>query len=95
MLRRAIGFTFGNSEGVLPAPEACHAVKEAIDQALKAKEENEKKVILFNFSGHGWFDLLAYKEHMMGNLVDYELPSEDIQKALNAEQMPKIDESQF
>lgn len=89
------GIQFAKSEGVLPAPETAHAVKEAIDQALKAKENNEKKIILFNFSGHGFFDLLAYKEFMTGDLEDYELPSDEIQKALNSEEMPKIDESQF
>ncbi|MFX1480008.1 MAG: TrpB-like pyridoxal phosphate-dependent enzyme [Promethearchaeota archaeon] len=89
------GIQFAKSEGVLPAPETAHAVKEAIDQAIKAKENNEKKIILFNFSGHGFFDLLAYKEFMTGDLEDYELPSDEIQKALNSEEMPKIDESQF
>ena len=89
------GMKFANSEGILPAPETCHAVKEAIDQALLAKENNEKKVILFNFSGHGYFDLLAYKEYITGNLEDYELPTEEIQKSLNSDDMPKIDESQF
>ncbi|MBA7646772.1 Tryptophan synthase beta chain [subsurface metagenome] len=86
---------FAKAEGILPAPEATHAIKEVIDQALKAKEEKEKKVILFNFSGHGFFDLLAYKTYMTGDLEDYELPTEEIQRALASEEMPKIDESQF
>jgi tryptophan synthase beta chain len=70
-------------------------VKEAMDQAILAKEKNEKKVIVFNFSGHGYFDLLAYKEYMEGNLVDFELPSEDISESLNSSDMPMIDESKF
>ena len=89
------GLQFANSEGILPAPEAAHAVKETIDQALKAKENNEKKVILFNLSGHGFFDLLAYKKYITGELMEYELPTEEIQKALASEEMPIIDESQF
>lgn len=89
------GIQFAKVEGILPAPETAHAIKEAIDQALKAKENNEKKVILFNFSGHGYFDLLAYKEFMTGALENYELPNEEIQKALASDEMPKIDESQF
>lgn len=89
------GLEFAKAEGILPAPETAHAIKEAIDRALKAKEDNEKKVIVFNFSGHGFFDLLAYKEYMDGNLVDFELPSEEIKKALDSIEMPNIDESQF
>ncbi|MEE9377212.1 MAG: TrpB-like pyridoxal phosphate-dependent enzyme [Candidatus Lokiarchaeia archaeon] len=89
------GIKFVHAEGILPAPESAHAIKETIDQALKAKENNEKKVILFNLSGHGFFDLLAYKEFMNGNLEDYELPTEEIQKALTSNEMPKIDETQF
>jgi len=89
------GLLFANTEGILPAPETAHAIKEAIDQALKAKENNEKKTILFNFSGHGFFDLLAYKEYMTGALENYELPIKEIERALSAEDMPKIDESSF
>jgi tryptophan synthase beta chain len=89
------GLMFAKTEGILPAPEAAHAVKEAIDQALKAKENNEKKNIVFCLSGHGFFDLLAYKEFLVGNLVDYELPNEEIQKALAAPDMPNIDETNF
>jgi tryptophan synthase beta chain len=89
------GIQFANAEGILPAPETAHAVKETVDQALKAKENNEKKVIVFNFSGHGFFDLLAYKKYMTGELMEYELPTEDIQKALASEEMPVIDETQF
>ena len=89
------GLQFARTEGILPAPETCHAIKEAIDQAILAKENNEKKVIVFNFSGHGYFDLLAYKEYMEGNLIDFELPSEEISDALNSSDMPIIDESKF
>ena len=89
------GIRFAKAEGILPAPETCHAVKEAMDQALIAHENNEKKVIVFNFSGHGYFDLLAYKEYMAGNLLDYELPDEEIKKALNSPDMPEIDENNF
>jgi len=89
------GFIFARGEGVLPAPETCHAIKEVIDQALMAKENKEKKVIVFNFSGHGYFDLLAYKEYMTGSLIDFEMKTDDIEKALNDPEMPNIDESQF
>ncbi|MFX0076995.1 MAG: TrpB-like pyridoxal phosphate-dependent enzyme [Candidatus Hermodarchaeota archaeon] len=89
------GLTFAKTEGIIPAPETAHAIKEAIDQALIAKENNEKKTIVFCLSGHGFFDLLAYKEYMSGNLVDYELPNEEIQKALTASDMPEVDETRF
>ncbi|MFW9970356.1 MAG: TrpB-like pyridoxal phosphate-dependent enzyme [Candidatus Odinarchaeota archaeon] len=89
------GLQFAKAEGILPAPESAHAIKETIDQALKAKENNEKKIILFNLSGHGFFDLLAYNEFMAGNLKEYELPLSEIQENLTSEEMPKIDESQF
>ncbi len=89
------GLTFAKSEGILPAPEACHAIKEAIDQALIAKENNQKKNIVFNFSGHGFFDLSAYNEYLAGKLIDYELPDIEIQKALASSDMPEIDETQF
>ena len=91
----ASGLMFAKTEGILPAPEAAHAVKEAVDQALLAKENNEKKNIVFCLSGHGFFDLLAYKEYMIGNLADYELPYEEIQKALTAPDMPNVDETRF
>jgi tryptophan synthase beta chain len=89
------GLQFAKAEGILPAPESAHAIKETIDQALKAKESNEKKVILFNLSGHGFFDLLAYEEFMNGKLQEYELPDGEIRTNLASEEMPKIDESQF
>ncbi len=89
------GIQFAKAEGIIPAPESAHAIKETIDQALKAKENNEKKVILFNLSGHGFFDLSAYEKYMNGELKDYELPTEQIQKSLTSKEMPKIDESQF
>ena len=89
------GLQFARTEGILPAPETCHAIKEAVDQALLAKENNEKKVIVFNFSGHGFFDISAYEEYMEGNLTDFELPTLEIEKALNSNDMPLIDESKF
>ncbi len=72
--------TFARTEGIIPAPETSHAIRVVIDEALKAKEENKKKIILFNLSGHGHFDLKAYDDFLNGKLEDYELSEEDIQK---------------
>jgi len=62
---------------------------------LKAKENREKKVILFNLSGNGYFDIMAYKEYLNGTLKDYEYPGEEVKKSLSSPDMPKIDESKF
>jgi tryptophan synthase beta chain len=63
---------FARTEGIIPAPESAHAVKAAIDEAVKAKKENEEKVILFNLSGHGLLDLKGYQDYLEGRLVDAE-----------------------
>jgi tryptophan synthase beta chain len=73
---------FSRSEGILPAPESAHAIRGAIDEALDAKEKGEKRVILFNLSGHGHFDLAAYEAYLAGQLRDYDYPEEDIQEAM-------------
>ena len=62
--------TFARTEGIVPAPESSHAIKRAIDEALKCKETGEEKVILFNLSGHGYFDLSAYDKYLRGELED-------------------------
>ncbi len=64
--------TFAQTEGVIPAPESGHAIKCAIDEALKCKQKNEKKVIVFALTGHGLLDLTAYDEFLAGKLVDWE-----------------------
>jgi tryptophan synthase beta chain len=64
--------TFARAEGILPAPESSHAIRVAIDEALAAKEAGEDKVVLFNLSGHGHFDLSAYEAYLAGRLVDYD-----------------------
>jgi tryptophan synthase beta chain len=61
---------FARAEGKLPAPEAGHAVRAAIDEALAAKETGQEKVILFNFCGHGFLDLSAYDDYLTGQLAD-------------------------
>jgi len=72
------GLLFAKTEGILPAPESSHAIRAAIDEALEAKETGEKRVILFNLSGHGNFDLSSYNAYLNGELVDYEFPEEQI-----------------
>ncbi len=74
--------TFLRAEGITPAPESAHAIKAAIDQALEAKEAGEERVILFNLSGHGFFDMSAYDAYLNDELVDYEYPTAAIEKAL-------------
>lgn len=78
----AAGLTFARSEGILPAPEANHAVKAAIDEALKCKEAGQSKVILFNLCGHGHFDMQAYTDYQAGKLIDTEYSSTEVAMAL-------------
>ena len=82
--------TFAHSEGILPAPESAHAVRGAIDEALKAREEGKAKVILFNLSGHGNFDLQAYDDYLNGRLVDTAYSTEEVEQALAGLPQPAI-----
>lgn len=78
----AAGLTFARSEGILPAPEANHAIKAVIDEALRCKEEGTSKVILFNLCGHGHFDMQAYIDYQAGALRDHEYSQEEVAMAL-------------
>jgi len=69
---------FTRTEGILPAPESAHALHAAINEALEARQTGEKKVILFNMSGNGYFDLTAYSRYLAGELEDYAYPQEVI-----------------
>jgi tryptophan synthase beta chain len=73
---------FARSEAIIPAPEAAHAIKAVIDEALRCKEEGKQETILFNLSGHGNFDMAAYDAYFAGQLEDFTLPQEEIQRAL-------------
>jgi tryptophan synthase beta chain len=84
------GVMFARSEGIIPAPESSHAIKAAVDEALRAKEIGESKVILFNLSGHGYFDMTAYNNYFSGNLNDIDHPEEAIEKSMK--NLPKISE---
>ncbi len=74
--------TFAKTEGIIPAPESSHAIKAAIDEALVAKKEGTKKVILFNLSGHGHFDMGAYDAYFSGKLENHDMPKEEVKKAM-------------
>jgi len=80
--------TFARTEGTVPAPETAHAIKAVIDEAIRCRETGEEKVILFNFSGHGHFDLAAYDKYLAGELEDYEYPEELIKEALK--ELPEV-----
>jgi len=73
---------FANTEAIIPAPESAHAIRAAIDEALLCKQEGKQKTILFNLSGHGYFDLQAYADYHDGKLQDYEYPAKKIKEAL-------------
>ncbi len=79
---------FAKAEGIVPAPESAHAIKGAIDEALKAKAEGKEKVILIGLSGHGFLDLGAYENFLDGKLVDYALPEDQLRAALD--ELPNI-----
>ncbi|OGO09148.1 MAG: TrpB-like pyridoxal-phosphate dependent enzyme [Chloroflexi bacterium RBG_13_66_10] len=73
---------FARAEGIVPAPESAHAIRRAIDEALEARRAGERRVILFNLSGHGHFDLSAYEAYLAGRLEDFEQPEEAIRAAM-------------
>jgi tryptophan synthase beta chain len=79
---------FARCEGILPAPESAHAIKGALDEALKCKETGEEKVILFGLTGTGYFDMTAYQSYNTGKMSDYVPTDEDLQKGF--ETLPKI-----
>jgi tryptophan synthase beta chain len=79
---------FARSEGIIPAPESAHAIKGAIDEAIRSRESGEAKVIAFNLSGHGHFDMAAYDSYFEKKLEDYELPQSQIDEALK--NLPKM-----
>ncbi len=80
---------FAQAEGILPAPEAAHAVKGAIDEALRARESGQKQIIAFNLSGHGHFDLGAYDAYLKGELEHYEYPEDLVREAM--QHLPEIE----
>jgi tryptophan synthase beta chain len=84
----AAAVLFARNEGILPAPESAHAIRTAIDEALKAKEEGKERTILFGLSGHGHFDLAAYEQYFANELQDHDYPDEMLQKALAS--LPKV-----
>ncbi|MDE6474391.1 MAG: TrpB-like pyridoxal phosphate-dependent enzyme [Clostridia bacterium] len=79
---------FAKCETILPAPESAHAIKGAIDEALKCKESGEAKTILFGLTGTGYFDMKAYSEYLAGNMTDYIPTDEDLQKGFDT--LPNI-----
>ena len=82
------GVTFAKAEGIVPAPESTHAVRAAIDEALKCKEAGETKTILFNLSGHGYFDMQAYTDFFDGKLTDE--PYDEAMLAKSLEGLPDM-----
>ena len=80
---------FARVEGILPAPESSHAIKAAIDEALKCKETGEEKTIVFGLTGTGYFDMVAYEKFHDGKMSDYIPTDEDIQATLD--KLPKVE----
>jgi tryptophan synthase beta chain len=78
----AAGIQFARAEGIIPAPEASHAVAAAISEALQAKQEGKQRTILFSLSGHGHFDMQSYIDYQAGKLQNYDYPAEEIAMAL-------------
>jgi tryptophan synthase beta chain len=79
---------FARSEGIIPAPESAHAIKAAVDEAVRAREAGKANVIAFNLSGHGHFDMAAYDSYFEGKLEDYELSAEKLDECLC--NLPKV-----
>jgi len=80
------GVLFAQTEGIIPAPESCHAIRSTINVAME--EKDKEQTILFNLSGHGHMDLSSYDKYFAGELSDYDYPDEDIRIAI--ENLPKV-----
>ena len=83
------GVLFARTQGIVPAPETNHAIAQVVREAKACRETGEEKVILFNFSGHGHFDLVAYDEYLEGKLRNYDYPEEKVKEAI--ERLPKVE----
>jgi tryptophan synthase beta chain len=88
----AAAVQFSKAEGIIPAPESAHAIRVAIDEALQCKLTGQRKVIAFNLSGHGHFDMMAYEAYHYGQLKDYEYPREKVAEAMRL--LPNVPASQ-
>jgi len=75
---------FAKSEGIVPAPESSHAIKGAIEEALKAKEEGTEKTILFCLSGHGYFDMYAYDDYLNGKMENHSMSDEELSASIKS-----------
>jgi tryptophan synthase beta chain len=82
------GVRFARCEGIVPAPESNHAIAAAIEEAVNAKQEGRARVVLFNLSGHGHFDMTAYQSFHHGLLEDYEYPDHAVEEAMT--HLPKV-----
>ena len=80
---------FARTEGILPAPESSHAIRAAIDEALKCKETGEEKTIIFGLTGTGYFDMTAYESFNNGKMTDYIPSDEDLEKGFAG--IPAVD----
>ena len=82
------GVTFAKAEGIIPAPEATHAVKGAIETALECKKKGESQIILFNLCGHGYFDMTAYSDYFENKLADDVFEEDFVKNALS--ELPNV-----
>ena len=82
------GVQFARAEGIIPAPESCHAIRQAIDEALACKATGEAKTILFNLTGHGHFDMSSYERYFSGKLEDFDYPADAV--AASLAHLPKV-----
>ena len=85
----AAGVQFAKAEGIIPAPESCHAIRAVIDEAMRCKESGEPKTLLFCLSGHGHFDMASYDRYLSGKLEDFDYPVELVKEALK--ELPNVD----
>lgn len=86
------GIMFSRCEGIIPAPESCHAIRAVIDEALQCKQTGEPKTLLFNLSGHGHFDMASYDKYLSGELQNYVYPEEAVNAALSHLPLGELDQ---